>query len=107
MGSQYLPVMKAEHLTTDGADIAQLLPGLPRAVRGGGAGRGRGVLARHGLPFPGGGVKEHLLQRGEGKVSRVELLLLQSLLALRRPGGDSQVQGTLQPSLLPPRSTAH
>ena len=101
MGGQTLPVVKAEHLTTDGTDVAQLLPGLPRAVRDGGAGRGRTGLAGRTLPFPGGGVEQHLLQGGEGEVVGVELLL-QGLLPLQGPGG--QVQGTLQPSLLPPPS---
>lgn len=94
-------VMKAEHLTTDGTDIVQLLPGLARAVRHGGAGRGRALLAGWALAVSGGGVEQHLLQGGEGEVVGVELLL-QGLLALHRPGG--QVQGTLPPSLLPPPS---
>ena len=98
MGGQTLPVVKAEHLTTDGTDVAQLLPGLPRAVRYGGAGRGRTGLAGRTLPFPGGGVEQHLLQGGEGEVVGVELLL-QGLLPLQGPGG--QIQGTLHPSLLP------
>ena len=46
-------------------------------------------------------MEQHLLQRGEGKVTRVELLLLQSLLALQGPCG--QVKGALHASLLPPR----
>ena len=104
MGSHCLPVMKAKHLTTDGTDVGELLAPLPHTLRGGGGGRGRRLLARMALrtlPFPGGGMEQHLLQGGEGKVVRVELLL-QSLLALQGPGGE--VQWALHPSLLPSRS---
>jgi len=91
-------VVKTEHLTTDWTDVGQFLGGLPVAPCIRRHRTCRGTLSflqpGRGLALLRGGLEQHLLQRGEWKVVRVEMFL-QGLLVLLQASAGGQVQGSL------------